>query len=193
MTLAADTVLPAPSADAAAHSRELAEHIAGAILDAGGWIPFARYLELALYAPGLGYYAAGARKFGAEGDFVTAPEISPLFARCLAMQAKQVLEATGGDVLELGPGSGGLAADLYGELEALGAPPRNYFLLEVSPDLRERQQSLLAERHPRARVLAYGRTWKAGGFTCVSRASGLTCTNKGGHGWLLSRALTRVF
>ncbi len=149
MPLAADTVLPPPSADAAAHSRGLAEYIAGAILDAGGWIPFARYLELALYAPGLGYYAAGARKFGAEGDFVTAPEISPLFARCLAMQAKQVLEATGGDVLELGPGSGVLAADLYGELEALGAAPRNYFLLEVSPDLRERQQSLLAERHPR--------------------------------------------
>ena len=148
MTLAADPVLPPPSDEAAAHSREVAEHIATAILDAGGWIPFDRYLELALYAPGLGYYAAGSRKFGPEGDFVTAPEISPMFARCLAMQAKQVLDATGGDILELGPGSGVLAADLFAELKALGAPARNYFLLEVSPDLRQRQHALLAERHP---------------------------------------------
>jgi SAM-dependent MidA family methyltransferase len=148
MTLTADPVLPAPSPEAAAHSRLVGEYIASEILDAGGWIPFSRYMELALYAPGLGYYAAGARKFGAEGDFVTAPEISPMFARCLSMQARQVLQATGGDVLELGPGSGALAADLFAELKASGSAPKNYFLLEVSPDLRERQQRLLAERHP---------------------------------------------
>ncbi len=144
----ADSLLPPPSAQAATHSLELAERIAEAILDAGGWISFARYMELTLYAPGLGYYAAGARKFGAEGDFVTAPEISPVFAQCLALQAAEVVAAAGGDVLELGPGSGALAADLFGELKALGAAPRNYFLLEVSPELRERQQRLLAERHP---------------------------------------------
>jgi len=120
MALSAEPVLPPPAPEAAAHSRLLAELIASTILDAGGWIPFERYMELALYAAGQGYYAAGARKFGSEGDFVTAPEISPLFARCIAMQARQVLEAVAGDILELGPGSGALAADLYGELKAQG-------------------------------------------------------------------------
>src|SRR5512146_2731183 len=122
----ADTNLPPPPPEAAAHSQKLAEHIAGAIAAEGDWIPFSRYMELALYAPGLGYYAAGARKFGAEGDFVTAPEISPMFARCLARQARQVLDATGGDVRALGPGSGALAAKLFADLKAQGAPPRNY-------------------------------------------------------------------
>lgn len=143
-----DPLLPPPGDDAAAHSRILAEHIARVVADEGDWIPFSRFMELALYAPGLGYYAAGARKFGAEGDFVTAPEISPLFARCLALQAGQVLEAVGGAILELGPGSGVLAADLFGELKGQGRAPAHYFLLEVSPDLRERQRRLIAERHP---------------------------------------------
>ncbi len=144
----ADPILPPPSPEAAAHSLALAEHIAAAILDEGDWIAFPRFMELALYAPGLGYYAAGARKFGVEGDFVTAPEISPVFAKCLAMQAEQVLRAVGGEVLELGPGSGVLAADLYGELKAAGAAPERYLLLEVSPELRERQRALLAARFP---------------------------------------------
>jgi SAM-dependent MidA family methyltransferase len=143
-----ESMLPAPPPEAAAHSRELAERIAQAIAAEGDWIPFARYMELALYAPGFGYYAAGARKFGAEGDFVTAPEVSPMFARCIAMQALQVLEATGGAVLELGPGSGVLAADLFSELKAQGKAPERYLLLEVSPDLRERQRRLLSERLP---------------------------------------------
>jgi SAM-dependent MidA family methyltransferase len=143
-----DSMLPAPPPEAAAHSRDLAEHIAGVIAAEGDWIGFPRFMELALYAPGRGYYAAGARKFGPEGDFVTAPEVSPMFARCLAMQAQQVLEATGGAILELGPGSGVLAADLYGELKSLGKAPERYLLLEVSPDLRERQRRLIGERHP---------------------------------------------
>jgi SAM-dependent MidA family methyltransferase len=148
MPLSADPILPALSPEAAEHSHRLAEHIANAIVGEGDWIPFARFLDLALYAPGLGYYAAGARKFGAEGDFVTAPEISPLFARCLGMQAGQVLRATGGDILELGPGTGLLAADLYGELKAAGMAPERYLLLEVSPDLRERQRERIAQRFP---------------------------------------------
>jgi SAM-dependent MidA family methyltransferase len=148
MPLSADPILPPPSPEAAAHSRNVAEHIAGAILAEGDWISFSRYMDLALYAPGLGYYAAGARKFGAEGDFVTSPEISPLFARCLAMQARQVLERTNGVVLELGPGSGILAADLFGELKEQGAAPERYLLLEVSPDLRQRQRELIAARFP---------------------------------------------
>ena len=116
----ADT-LPPPSPEAAAHSQQLAEHIASTIVAEGDWIPFSRYMDLALHAPGLGYYAAGSRKFGGEGDFVTAPEISPLFARCIALQARQVLEATGGEILELGPGSGALAADMVEELKSHGA------------------------------------------------------------------------
>jgi SAM-dependent MidA family methyltransferase len=148
MTLSADPILPPPPPDAAAHSSELAEHIARTVAAEGDWIPFSRYMELALYAPGMGYYTAGARKFGAGGDFVTAPEISPMFARCFAQQAVQVLDKVGGDILELGPGSGLFAADLYGELKSVGKAPERYRLLEVSPDLRERQRALIATRFP---------------------------------------------
>ena len=140
--------LPPPPPEAAVHSRRLAEHIAGTLVAEGDWIPFSRYMELVLYAPGLGYYAAGARKFGEEGDFVTAPEISPMFAKCLALQARQVLQATGGSILELGPGSGVLAADLWEELKSQNAAPERYYLLEVSAELRERQRKLLAYRFP---------------------------------------------
>jgi SAM-dependent MidA family methyltransferase len=144
----AESILPAPPPEAAAHSALLAELIANTICDEGDWIPFSRYMELALYAPGLGYYSAGARKFGAEGDFVTAPELTPMFARCIAMQALQVLEATGGDILELGPGSGALAADLFDELNAQGKAPKRYLLLEVSPELQARQRERLEKRFP---------------------------------------------
>ncbi len=142
--------LPLPSAEALAHSRALAEHIRAEIAAAGGRIPFARYMELALYAPGLGYYSAGARKFGAAGDFVTAPELSPLFSRCLARQCAEVLDALrGGSILELGAGSGVMAADILEELARLDLLPEQYLILEVSADLRERQRALLAERVPR--------------------------------------------
>jgi len=143
-----DPMLPTPSPEAAVHSHQLAEHIAGVIAAEGDWIPFSRFMELALYAPGMGYYTAGARKFGADGDFVTGPEISDMFAKCMSRQAVQVLEASGGDILELGPGSGALAADLFGELKAVGRMPRNYFLLEVSPELRGRQRARIASRFP---------------------------------------------
>ena len=96
-------------------------------------------MDLALYAPGLGYYAAGARKFGAAGDFVTAPEISSLFGDCIAASITPTILATTGDVLELGPGSGKLAFDVLLALEKLNALPNRYLLLEVSADLRERQ------------------------------------------------------
>ena len=143
-----EPVLPTPAPDAWAHSQRLAQHIADAILAEGEWIAFSRYMELVLYAPGLGYYAAGARKFGVEGDFVTSPEISPMFAKCFALQASQVLKRVGGDVLELGPGSGIFAADLFETLKEMGTLPERYLLLEVSPDLRERQRVLLTERFP---------------------------------------------
>jgi SAM-dependent MidA family methyltransferase len=148
MPLSTDPILPPPSPEAGTHSQRVAERIAEEIVTAGDWIPFSRYMELALYAPGLGYYSAGSRKFGAEGDFVTSPEISPMFAKCLALQARGVLAQVGGDVFELGPGSGALAADLFGELKAMGVPPDRYVLLEVSPDLKQRQHELIASRHP---------------------------------------------
>jgi len=140
--------LPAPGADAAAHSARLAKLIAEEIVSNGGWISFARYMEFALHAPGLGYYSAGARKFGPDGDFVTAPELGPLFARTLARQAAQVLRETGGDILELGAGSGRLACGLLAELAALDALPRRYLILETSAELKARQAALLEKKLP---------------------------------------------
>ena len=141
--------LPLPAPEALAHSRRLAEHVRAEIAAAGGRISFARYMELALYAPGFGYYSAGARKFGAAGDFVTAPELSPLFSRCLARQCAEVLgRLGGGSILELGAGSGVMAADILAELAHLRALPEHYLILEVSADLRERQRALLGERVP---------------------------------------------
>ncbi len=132
--------LPVPEAAALAVSTQLAESIVQQIGEHGGWIDFAHYMSMALYAPGLGYYSAGAAKFGAQGDFVTAPEISPLFGQTLARQVAQVLHATRGDVLEAGAGSGALACQLLSELDALDALPAHYFILELSADLRERQR-----------------------------------------------------
>ncbi len=140
--------LPEPTPDAREHSNRVAEHIRGEIAASGGWISFARYMELALYAPGLGYYSAGARKLGKAGDFVTAPEISPLYGQTLARQVKQVLEAGFDEVLEVGAGSGALAATLLEELERSGKVPRNYLILELSADLRERSRDTLAARVP---------------------------------------------
>jgi len=137
--------LPQPSPEERAHSERLAALIREEISRAGGALDFARYMELALYAPGLGYYSAGTTKFGAAGDFVTAPELGFVFARCLALALLPELEA-GGDIVELGPGSGALAAELLLELERLGALPARYRLLERSADLRERQRETLLAR-----------------------------------------------
>ncbi len=116
--------------------------------EAGGALPFHRYMAEALYAPGLGYYAAGP-VLGEGGDFVTAPELSPLFGRCLARTVAVALEqAGGGVVLEAGAGSGALAVTLLGELQALGALPEAYLILELSPALRARQEARLALEHP---------------------------------------------
>jgi SAM-dependent MidA family methyltransferase len=140
--------LPAPSADARAASEALTRIIAAEIAAAGGWISFARYMELALYAPGLGYYSGGSRKFGVEGDFLTAPELTPLFGQALARQVAQVLAASSPRVIEAGAGSGRLAADLLPALAALGCEPERYQILELSGELRARQQATLAEHAP---------------------------------------------
>src|SRR5262245_56676198 len=130
--------LPPLTADEAEHSRRLVRRIWEEIDARGGWISFERFMEMALYEPGLGYYSAGATKLGAAGDFVTAPEISPLFSRCIANQCAQVLaEIPDGDILELGAGSGTMSSDVLTELAAQGRLPRRYLMLEVSADLRE--------------------------------------------------------
>src|SRR5688572_15486193 len=108
--------LPPPSPEAQELRSRLQRHICRAIEAAGGWIPFRQFMELALYAPGLGYYSAGSTKLGSAGDFVTAPEMTPLFGRTLARQAAEIIETGVTEVAEIGAGSGALAADLLLEL-----------------------------------------------------------------------------
>lgn len=132
-----------------AHAARVAQRIRERVAAAGGWLPFDAYMQIALYEPGLGYYSAGARKFGAGGDFTTAPEMSSLFGRCLARHCTEVLaQVQGGDVLELGAGSGRLAFDILLAMQALGVLPDRYRILEVSADLAERQRALLATLPP---------------------------------------------
>jgi SAM-dependent MidA family methyltransferase len=136
--------LPAPTAEERAHSERLVRRIREEIDSHAGWISFERFMEMALYEPGLGYYSAGSTKLGEAGDFVTAPEISPLFSRCLANQTAEVFQQIGGgDILEIGAGSGVMAADVLGELHRSASLPEHYYILEVSADLRDRQRSRL--------------------------------------------------
>jgi SAM-dependent MidA family methyltransferase len=136
--------MPAPSAEAQAHSDELRRHIAALIEASAGKISFAEFMQQALYAPGLGYYSAGSHKLGEQGDFTTAPEVSPLYSRCLAAQCAEVLrQLPHSDILEVGAGSGIMAVDMLTELEELGALPHAYFILELSADLRDRQQQTI--------------------------------------------------
>lgn len=140
--------LPTPDAIAKAHSAKLRDAIVREILKQGP-MSFARFMKLALYAPGLGYYSAGARKFGEGGDFVTAPEISPLFSRCVARQCQQILtNVKQGDILEFGAGSGMMALEVLRELARQQRLPNYYYILEVSADLRERQLKLFREQAP---------------------------------------------
>ena len=128
---------------------EMRQHLATEIRAADGALPFDRFMETALYAPGLGYYVNGRRKFGEAGDFVTAPELSPLFSRCVARQLGQCLDLVGGgSVLEVGAGSGRMAADTLAELAALHRLPQNYLILELSPSLRQLQRETLAASVP---------------------------------------------
>jgi len=141
--------LPEPGADERTHSDKLRKLMRQRIAAAGGWIDFAEYMNLALYAPGLGYYSAGATKFGAAGDFVTAPEVSDLFARCVARAIAPILARDGNQsVLEVGAGTGALAADVLNTLARDGAEPDQYRILEVSADLRDRQRQTLQARAP---------------------------------------------
>ncbi|MGD8566961.1 MAG: SAM-dependent methyltransferase [Gammaproteobacteria bacterium] len=143
--------LPSPPPQAQHHSQRLVERIVDEIKQ-GGPITFERYMALALTAPGLGYYVAGNHKLGAAGDFVTAPQISPVFSRCLARQCEAVLrelQAQGpADILEFGAGSGIMVADVLLELEQRECLPGHYFILEVSGELVERQRQTLQTKAP---------------------------------------------
>jgi SAM-dependent MidA family methyltransferase len=130
---------------------EHSEHLQAVIRDeisSTGAMPFDRFMELALYAPGLGYYTAGSQKFGAAGDFVTAPEISALFSQCLANQCAEILQNTSGDILEFGAGSGIMAVHILLHLEKLDCLPLQYLILDLSPDLKQRQQQTIKNLAP---------------------------------------------
>jgi len=172
------------------------ERIRAEIAAAGGWISFARYMELALHAPGLGYYARDARQFGAEGDFVTAPELGSLFGRTLARQLREL----DGPILELGAGSGALAETLLKEVE------REYLILETSAALRTRQAGRLGARvkfldrlpeHFRGVIIAnevvdaipaHAVAWRAGGIMERGVTSDLTWAERPARGELLDIA-----
>ena len=141
--------LPTPDADELASSAQLVALIREEIV-AHGPMPFSRFMERCLYAPGLGYYSAGRHKFGRDGDFVTAPELGALFARCVARALAPTLRlfAPDGDFLELGGGSGAFAETALLHLAKLEALPRRYLILEPSADLRQRQQQRLREALP---------------------------------------------
>ncbi len=141
--------LPIPNAGSLAHSQKLSALIQEKIYQEDGWISFEDFMQMALYIPSLGYYSGGAKKFGMDGDFVTAPEISPLFAQTLAHQVAQVLnEVATGNILELGAGTGKLAVDLLLTLGALNQLPEHYYILDVSAHLRQVQMETLQKLLP---------------------------------------------
>ena len=137
--------LPQPDPDAQAASAALSTLIADEIRQQSGWISFARYMELALYAPQYGYYTGGAAKLGGAGDFITAPEISTLFGAALAGVARLVLSQTENQIMEFGAGTGKLAEDLLAEMHHLGCAPERYYIVELSGELRSRQQQRLKD------------------------------------------------
>jgi SAM-dependent MidA family methyltransferase len=140
------STLPTPSRDAQKHSLKLLALIQQEIKKAGGWIDFSQFMQLALYAPQLGYYSAGNQKFGTGGDFVTAPEISALFGQTLAQQVAQILALSSGSIMELGAGTGRLAVHLLHALEHLDCLPDQYYILDVSDHLRQVQLEYLQDR-----------------------------------------------
>ncbi|MCG8324542.1 MAG: SAM-dependent methyltransferase [Thiotrichales bacterium] len=141
--------LPEPPADLQEHSLHLKKKIIAEIRENDGSIGFDRYMEMALFDPEHGYYTAGLQKFGRDGDFITAPEVSRVFAYCLANQCRQIMDSTDiSAIVEFGAGTGRLALDLLSRLQKLNSAPANYLIMETSADLRRRQQDLLQRRDP---------------------------------------------
>ena len=137
--------LPAPTPDALAASHSLQQLIALEIETLGGAMPFSRFMELALYAPRLGYYSGGASKLGASGDFTTAPEISPLFGAAVARAAAAIIAQSAPDIIEFGAGTGKLARDVLAALDGMGVQINSYTIIELSGELRARQQENLKD------------------------------------------------
>lgn len=146
--------LPQPDDESKKRSQLLVESIKSACLASDGWIRFPEFMNIALYEPGLGYYSGGLQKFGHKGDFITAPEVSPLFGQCLARQISEVLknfQQISSDktvVLEFGAGTGILAADILLELENHGCLPEQYLILELSAELKQRQKETIKNKAP---------------------------------------------
>ncbi|MBO68454.1 MAG: SAM-dependent methyltransferase [Acidiferrobacteraceae bacterium] len=139
--------LPQPTVEAIAHSAKVTDMVRQYIKQADGMLPFETYMNLVLYEPELGYYVTGTQKFNEFGDFTTAPELGSIFGRCLARQAAEVLRKLGGgSILEVGPGTGALASAMLEELETLDVMPEQYAFLEISPELKDRQQQYLSNR-----------------------------------------------
>ncbi len=145
-----EVTLPTPTPEALLFAQPLRDKICAEIDKQGGKINFPTFMEMALYTPNLGYYTSGKPIFGAEGDFVTAPELSPFFSRCLARQAQEVLSKLegNGDILEFGAGAGTMATDILRELETLNCLPNRYFISELSHSLRERQRAHIQSHAP---------------------------------------------
>lgn len=154
-----EAAAPPLAADDAARSAAVAERIRARLSERGGWLPFSEFMQIALYEPELGYYHVDRAIFGPAGDYVTAPELSPLYARCLAAAiAGALAESGGGDIVELGAGSGLMAAELVAALARLGTLPQRYRIVEPSPVLAARQRRWL-ERAPGAAALAGRFEW----------------------------------
>ena len=139
--------LPLPSPAAQQSSANLQTLLAEEIKKYGNWIPFSRFMELVLYAPQYGYYTGGSHKIGNDGDFITAPTLTPLFARTLARQLQELLPQTAGNIYEFGAGTGQLAADL---LNNLSNSINRYYIIEISPELAARQKDLIQTLAPQA-------------------------------------------
>jgi SAM-dependent MidA family methyltransferase len=147
-TSAKTSTLPTPDLASQAHMEKVKIHLQNLILKQQR-LSFCQFMQAVLYAPGLGYYCAGNQKFGVEGDFVTAPEISSLFGKCLALQCAEVLkEIEESSILEFGAGTGKLALDVMRQLEKLSCLPEHYYILEISAELKQRQQQFLKAQLP---------------------------------------------
>ena len=138
--------LPEPDEEAKNRSQLVKQRVLSACNRSAGWVPFSKFMDIALYEPAIGYYSGGLQKFGEKGDFITAPEVSPLFAQCLANQIAEILQNfkkitdEKSAILEFGAGSGVLAADMLLALEKLEILPDQYLIIELSAELQQRQQ-----------------------------------------------------
>ena len=192
-------ILPPPDPQAASASEQLTDLIRAEIAASGGWLDFERYMELALYSPGLGYYSAGSVKLGPRGDFTTAPELSSIFGSVIAGQIHGMLaDLVTPVILEVGAGTGSLAKSILDEFAQDGGPIPDYWILELSADLKERQRECLTAYEGHIRWLAYSRVQRmvhSWFYTGSERKRGCICavwkgcwSRDGGDNWRYCRS-----